>query len=71
MFGLPILSVIVLLPLLGALLIAVLPSTDPDLIRRTALGTALATWVLSLLLLVTFAVGLIVIAAGYLYLAVR
>jgi NADH-quinone oxidoreductase subunit M len=57
MSGLPILSLITFLPLLGALLIAVLPARDPNLIRRAALGTALATWVLSLLLLVTFAVG--------------
>jgi NADH-quinone oxidoreductase subunit M len=55
MSGLPILSLITFLPLLGALLIAVLPSQNPDLIRRTALGTALATWVLSLILLVVFA----------------
>ena len=54
MSGLPILSLITFLPLLGALLIAVLPSQYPDLIRRTALGTALA-WVLSLILLVAFA----------------
>jgi len=55
MSGLPILSLITFLPLLGAVLIAVLPSGDPNLIRRTALGTALATWVLSLILLVAFA----------------
>ena len=53
--SLPILSLITFLPLLGALLIAVLPSTNPNLIRRTALGTALVTWALSLILLVVFA----------------
>jgi NADH-quinone oxidoreductase subunit M len=57
MSGLPILSLITFLPLLGALLIAVLPSSDPNLIRRTALGTALATWALSLVLLAAFALG--------------
>ena len=54
MSGLPILSLITFTPLLGALLIAVLPSSQPDLIRRAALGTALVTWVLSLILLVAF-----------------
>ena len=53
----PILSLIAFLPLLGALLIAVLPAGNPNLVRRTALGTALVTWVLSLLLLLWFALG--------------
>jgi len=44
MSGLPILSLITFLPLLGAVLIAVLPSGDPQPDPRTALGTALATW---------------------------
>jgi NADH-quinone oxidoreductase subunit M len=57
MFGLPILSLITFLPLLGALVIAVLPANDPNLVRRTALGTALATWLLSLILLAVFARG--------------
>jgi NADH-quinone oxidoreductase subunit M len=54
MSSLPILTLITFMPLLGALLIAVLPSSQPNLIRRAALGTALVTWVLSLILLVAF-----------------
>jgi NADH-quinone oxidoreductase subunit M len=54
MSGLPILSLITFTPLLGALLIAFLPSSQPNLIRRVALGTALVTWVLSLILFVAF-----------------
>jgi NADH-quinone oxidoreductase subunit M len=57
MFGLPILSLITFLPLLGALLIATLPAGNPNLVRRVALGTSLLAWVLSLLLLVAFALG--------------
>ena len=53
----PILSLITFLPLLGAVLIAVVPSGDVRLIRLTALATALAAWVLSLGLLVAFALG--------------
>src|SRR5664280_2180916 len=54
---LPILSLITFLPLLGALVIAVLPANNPSLVRRAALGTALATWLLSLILLAVFARG--------------
>ena len=54
---LPILSLITFMPLAGAVLVAVLPSKEQDLIRRTALGTSLAAWVLSLLLLVTYSLG--------------
>src|ERR1035437_1900118 len=53
----PILSLIIATPLLGALLIAVLPSRDVDLIRRTALAFALLAWVMSLGLLAGFAFG--------------
>ena len=53
----PILTLIILTPLLGALLIAVLPSTEADLIRRTALAFALLAWVLSLGLLALYAFG--------------
>ncbi|HEX7431064.1 MAG TPA: hypothetical protein VF293_02625, partial [Candidatus Limnocylindrales bacterium] len=53
----PILSLIILTPLVGALLIAVLPSKEADLIRRTALAFALLAWVFSLLLLAAFAFG--------------
>ena len=55
--ALPILSLITFAPLAGAVLIAVLPSKEQDLVRRTALGTSLAAWVLSLLLLVTYSLG--------------
>jgi NADH-quinone oxidoreductase subunit M len=46
-----ILAVITFLPLLGALVVAILPSTAT---RTVALGFALVTWVLSLLLLIGF-----------------
>ena len=48
---LPILSLIIFLPLIGAIVVGVLPST---LTRPAALAFALVTWVLSLLLLVGF-----------------
>ncbi len=57
MSGLPLLSLITFLPLLGAVIIAVLPSRNLDLIRRVALGTSLLAWVLSLLLLGIFVRG--------------
>ena len=44
----PILSLIIFLPLLGALGIALLPSSRPTLIRIAALGVALVTFALSL-----------------------
>jgi NADH-quinone oxidoreductase subunit M len=47
----PLLTIITFLPLLGALLIAVLPSS---LTRPVALGTALVTWVVSLFLLLGY-----------------
>jgi NADH-quinone oxidoreductase subunit M len=50
----PILTVVTFLPLLGALVVAVLPST---MTRSVALGFALVTWVLSLLLLVGYLPG--------------
>ncbi len=51
MDGLPILTVITFLPLAGALLIAFLPSTYA---RPVALGAALLTWIVSLLLVIGF-----------------
>jgi NADH-quinone oxidoreductase subunit M len=51
---LPILSLIVFLPLAGALLVAVAPAS---LARPTALGASLATWVVSLLLAIGFSAG--------------
>src|SRR5450759_423230 len=53
----PVLSLIILTPLVGALLIAVLPSNEAHLIRRTALAFALLAWVFSLVLLAAFAFG--------------
>ena len=54
--GLPIgiLTIVTFLPLVGALVIAVLPSSTT---RPVALGFALATWVASLLMLMGFAGG--------------
>ena len=54
---LPILSLIAFTPLLGALVVAALPSKYPDLIRRTALAFALLAWLMSLLLLAGYAFG--------------
>ncbi len=49
--GLPILSLITLLPFAGALLLGVVPSSRPALIRGAALLVSFATFVLSLLML--------------------
>jgi len=54
MSGLPILSIIVFLPLVGALVVGLLPASSA---RPVALGAALLTWIASLLLVVGFAVG--------------
>src|ERR1035437_2052540 len=54
---LPILSLIAFTPLIGALVVAALPSKYPDLIRRTALAFALLAWLMSLLLLAGYAFG--------------
>ena len=50
----PILTIVTFLPLVGAIVVAVLPST---VTRQVALGFALATWVASLLLLVGYLPG--------------
>ena len=52
MNDMPILSLIIFLPLLGALGIAALPSSRPSLIRFAALGVSLITFALSLGMLV-------------------
>jgi NADH-quinone oxidoreductase subunit M len=54
---LPILTVITITPLVGALVVAAIPSRYVDAIRWTALGFALAAWGLSLVLLAAFAFG--------------
>jgi NADH-quinone oxidoreductase subunit M len=53
--GLPVLSIVTFLPLAGALLIALVPRQRLALIRGLALLTALATFAISLLLVVDFA----------------
>ena len=55
--NLPILSIIAVTPLVGAVVLAALPSRYPDLIRRTALSFALLAWVMSLALLAAYAFG--------------
>jgi NADH-quinone oxidoreductase subunit M len=55
--GLPLVSLVTFLPLIGAVLIAFLPSGRPNLVRYAALGVALAAWVVSLVLLVGFVSG--------------
>src|SRR5664280_614406 len=55
--NLPILSIITFTPLLGAIVLAVIPSHQVKLIRRVALGFALLAWVMSLGLLAAFAFG--------------
>ncbi len=52
--GMPILSAIVFTPLIGALLIALVPRDRADLVRGLALGTALVTLALSLLAAAAF-----------------
>ncbi len=47
-------TLVTFLPLLGAVLIAFLPSGRPQLVRYAALGVALAAWVVSLVMLVGF-----------------
>jgi NADH-quinone oxidoreductase subunit M len=53
----PILSVITFLPLVGALVIAIIPRANLGAIRGTALLTALATWVVSLWLILGYLPG--------------
>lgn len=50
----PILPVMVLLPLLGAVIIGLTPSTRPDLHRLTAIATSVCTGVLSIVVLFQF-----------------
>jgi NADH-quinone oxidoreductase subunit M len=57
MTGFPILSTIIFLPLVGAIVIGLLPRGSLAAMRGVALATTLATWVLSLILLVGFLPG--------------
>ena len=52
--GLPLVTIVTFLPALGALVIAFLPSSRPNLARYTALGFALLAWVVSLVMLAGF-----------------
>jgi NADH-quinone oxidoreductase subunit M len=52
--GLPLVTIVVFLPLAGSLLLAFLPSSRPQLIRWVALGVALLTWVVSVVLLAAY-----------------
>src|SRR5213592_1922246 len=49
-----ILTLITFVPLVGAIVIAFLPRERPDLVRFTALGTALLAWLFSLYMLIGF-----------------
>jgi NADH-quinone oxidoreductase subunit M len=59
--GVPLISAITFVPLIGALVVALIPRENVQAIRWTALGTALVAFVLSLVLLVGFDPG----AAGF------
>ena len=52
--GLPLVSLVVFLPLLGAFVVAFTPGSRPNVARYLALGFALAAWVVSLVLLASF-----------------
>ena len=54
---LPLLSVITFLPLVGAIVIAFVPRSRPDLVRGVALGAALLAWLFSLFLLIGYLPG--------------
>ena len=52
--GLPLVTLVTFLPALGALVVAFMPTSRPNLARYTALGFALAAWVASLVMLAGF-----------------
>src|SRR5687767_3587487 len=54
MTGLPLLSLVTFVPLIGVLVIAFLPRERVAWVRWAALATALLTWVVSLMLLAGF-----------------
>jgi len=60
----PILSLIIFLPLAGALVIALIPRRNLAAIRGTALLFALATWVASLWLVLGFLPGRDIVASA-------
>jgi len=53
----PILTILILLPLLGVAALAPIPSTDARVLRVVAFGSALVTFAVSLLLLAAFSAG--------------
>jgi len=55
--GFPILSTLIFLPLMGAMLLALMPGTNPRLIRQVTFGVAGLDFLISLLLYVNFASG--------------
>jgi NADH-quinone oxidoreductase subunit M len=55
--SLPLVTIVTFLPLLGALVVAFMPSSRPNAARYAALGFALAAWVVSLLMLAVFVSG--------------
>jgi NADH-quinone oxidoreductase subunit M len=55
--GLPLVTLVTFLPLLGAIVIAFTPSARPNVARYSALGFALLAWVVSIALLAAFASG--------------
>jgi NADH-quinone oxidoreductase subunit M len=63
----PLLSFITFLPLVGAVVIVLIPRARHDAIRWTALGFALATWVASLWLVVGFLPDRPVVGQSYQY----
>ena len=50
-------TLVTFLPLLGAIVVAFVPASRPDAVRRVALGFALAAWVVSLGLLAAYVTG--------------
>jgi NADH-quinone oxidoreductase subunit M len=59
--SLPLVTIVTFLPLLGALVVAFMPSSRPNAARYAALGFALAAWLVSLAMLAAFTMG----APGY------
>jgi NADH-quinone oxidoreductase subunit M len=55
--SLPLVSLVVLLPLIGAIVVAFTPTKSPNAARYLALGFALAAWVVSLAMLAAFVIG--------------
>ncbi|NJD26729.1 MAG: NADH-quinone oxidoreductase subunit M [Chloroflexi bacterium] len=55
--GLPLVTLVTFLPALGALVVAFMPTSRPNLARSVALGFALAAWVVSLVMLAGFDAG--------------